>query len=214
MRRVVLFLFVLTSAFAATSSFSGVFPQDDSIVEFVYTVQQTGPVSIFTTSFALGGFPPLLALFDSPGNPVYAADGTVQNDCAHNAADPILGVCWDSRLSWVSDASSTYNLFLSQWDNFAPNTVMTDPFAEQGNGNFTASPPFGPSLPGGSFLLGMPLGNPGNQRTGDWAVTFEADPTLQLQVDQLTAAPEPSSGFLLATTVLCTAALYRRRRSF
>jgi len=177
-------------------SFSGVLPQDDAIVHFTYEVQTTGTVSIFTTSFANGGFPPLLAIFDSGGNFVFSADGTTQNDCVQNQADPVLGTCWDSRLSFGSTAGSTYDVFLSQWDNFAPNTVITDPFQEAGQGNFTARLPFGPDDPGGSFLLGLPLGDPGNQRTGDWAVTFEADHALGLQVREV-AVPEPSSALLL-----------------
>jgi hypothetical protein len=175
---------------ATVFNFSGTFTTDDFVQGFHYTVQNTGQVEVFTTSFATGGFAPILSLFDDAGNLQFYNVGSQTNDCANNGTDPATGACWDARLSWNSLAGTQYLIALTEDDNLPKGPTLLDGFFEQGNGNFTAAPPFNIPVPGGSFLLTGPV-----QRTGDWAVTIQAaDPTLSAS-----QIPEPSTAALFLT---------------
>ena len=151
---------------------------------------------MFTTSFATGGFAPLLALFDGTGSLLFADSGIADNNCVLNGVDPATGDCYDSRLSWNSIGGAPYIIALTEYDNFALGPTINDGFLEQGNGNFTAAPPFNNPVPGGSFLL------PGDiQRTANWSLNFQsADPSLtaiQLTVPEASTAALCLGGFLL-----------------
>jgi hypothetical protein len=179
-----------SAGYSETISLTGTFTHDDDVQLFLYTVQNQGAVTIFTTSFATGGFAPILTLFDASGNFLFANTGSLTNDCVNNATDPVTGACWDARLTEFANNGTQFILALTEDDNASIfQNKLSDGFTEQGNGNFTGEPPFGPPT-GGSFLLSS-----GVQRTADWAVTFQStDPTLSVQ-----AVPEPSTVALLLT---------------
>ena len=175
-------------AFGSTISFSGVLSRDDSIVLFEYSVPATGLVSVATTSYTAGGFAPVLSLFDSSGNLLFYDNGYPNNA--------------DAQFSWNSLANQKYTVALTEYDNLPLGPNLADGFAEQGNGNFTAKPPFNPPLSGGFYLPG-PI-----QLTGDWAVTFSAGtPITASQV------PEPGSGLLLLAGVIAASGFRRYCRS-
>jgi hypothetical protein len=199
-----LLLVASSAGYSASISFSGTFTHDDDIQLFLYSVQNTGQVDVFTTSFAVGGFAPILTVFDNAGNYLFENDGAATNDCVNNAMDIATGACWDARLSWNSLAGLQYIVALTEDDNRSRGTgfTLSDPFTEQGNGDFTGEPPFGPAT-GGAFLLSS-----GAQRTNEWAVTFQsADPTLTAS-----AIPEPSTVVLLLTGAGLIAIGRRRTR--
>jgi hypothetical protein len=196
------FLAVASTGSAATVfNFSGTLPQDDARMFFAYTVQNTGQVDVFTTSFATGGFAPIISVFDNLGSLQFFNVGSQTNDCVNNGTDPATGSCWDARLSLNSVAGTQYTVVLTEDDNIPLGPTLLDGFFEDGNGNFTANPPFNPVVPGGSFLLAGPV-----QRTPDWAITFSsADPTLSV-----TGLPEPST-YALFLSGAGLLAFWRRR---
>jgi hypothetical protein len=200
----VFFLGAVSVGSAATVfNFSGTLPQDDAHQLFVYTVQNTGVVDVFTTSFATGGFAPILSVFDNLGNFQFDNVGSQTNDCVNNGTDPATNSCWDARLSFNSVAGTQYTVVLTEDDNVPLGPTLLDGFKEDGNGNFTAKPPFNPVVPGGSFLLNGPI-----QRTADWAVTFSsAEPTLT--ASQVVPEPSTYALFLSGAGLL---ALWRRSR--
>jgi len=165
-------LFLCSSlASAVTINLFGTFTSDDNMEVFSYHVENTGPVHVFTTSYALGGFSPVLSVFDGAGNFVFDDSGYSGNR--------------DADLSWPSVGGVSYLVVLTEYDNFPISPTFADGFTEQGNGNFTANPPFNPPSPGAFYLPSGP------QLTGNWAVTFEsADSTLVV-------TPEPASSLLL-----------------
>jgi hypothetical protein len=187
---------------AGTVNLSGVLGQDDSIQVFTFSVQNDAAVSVRTTSFAAGGFVPILALF-GPGT--FFAPIGVGNDCGNFGTDAATGFCNDTELQWNALAGQQYFIALTEYDNYAIGPTLADGFTRQGMGNFTAELPFNNPVPGGSFLYP----DSGAQRTNAWAVTFAStDPTLVAA-----AVPEPSSGVLLLAGAFLLARLRKTRNS-
>lgn len=199
-------LCAVPAACSGLFNFSGTFTEDDNVRVFPYSVQNTSEVTAFTTSFATGGFAPLLSLFDASGAFLFSDSGLADNDCVNNAVDGATGACYDSRLSWNSVSGKTYLLVLTEYDNFAIGPTFSDGFTEMGAGNFTANPPFNPPIPGGSFLLPGPT-----QRTDQWALEVtSADSTLVAA-----QVPEPGGTvlFLLGAALIASWKRAQKQRS-
>jgi hypothetical protein len=152
-------------------------------------VQNQGRVDVSTTSYATGGFSPILSIFDSTGLLVNYASGWDSNS--------------DAGLWWISDAGARYTIALTEYDNF-PNGIgggyLSDGFSHAGNGNFTAPPGF----PGG-FYTGPDATVP---LTGNWRVTISAPDAAGTLT--ASAVPEPASAVLtLAGAILM---LVRKRK--
>jgi hypothetical protein len=186
-----------TVAPAATISFQGNFTNDNNVMLFYYSVANTGPVTIETTSFNATdlGFSPILTVFSASGAFQFENVGY---------SNPIAS---DASLSWNSLGGENYIVALTQYDNSA---VENFDGGNQSAGflhdldvdpNFTALSPFN-DIPGGSFLL------PGSeQRSSFWAVDFtSADPTLQA------AVPEPSTAVSSVAGGVMLAAWFAARR--
>lgn len=180
------------TASAVTIGFGGSFTADDDVQLFYYHVATLGPVSITTTSFAGGGFSPILTLFDSTGLFQYEA---------YSSGEASISL-------WNSVADELYIVALTQWDNQAVASQtfgnLSEGFLRDGQGNFTGE---NSPTPGGSFLLPGP-----EQRAPFWSIEFtSADPTLVAFI------PEPSSVSLGLSGGLMLAALAavrgRRKRS-
>lgn len=173
--RVLTAFFLVSAASATTINFSGNLAHDNEKIVFQYSVQNQGPVSVATTSFALGGFIPVLSLFDSSGNFLFLDSGYANNT--------------DASLNWVSDAAVDYTVVLTEYDNFPNGLLLSDGFTEQENGDFTTA------LSGFPGPFRDPLGD---LLTGDWAVTFSsADPTLVASVPEPGAAVLAGGGLFL-----------------
>src|ERR1051326_5571809 len=137
---------------ASTISFSGSFIFDDDVQFFSYQSTTGGLVSISTSSFADGGFAPILALYDASGTQLFYADGVANNDCAvANQADVLgTGYCYDASVTWDSLANTVYYVAISQYANFPiADIAVNQPvnwsssFQEFGNNYFTAQSSFG-----------------------------------------------------------------------
>lgn len=203
-------------------NFSGTFNWDGTFQEFSYTAPVSGEVDAFTTSFATGGFEPVLSLFDSTGSFLFDAVANYGTDgyssptdvppagCDANPCD--LGA-QDAYLTWDAAAGETYTVVLTVNPNtpsvpqgipgvFDPtNPAASYTYAVSG-ATFTSD--FYGETPGTSFWYEW-----GVQRTGDWAVTIQGPSGLQA-----TQLPEPRSSLtLLGGGILLSAGLLRRRRS-
>ena len=169
-------------------TFTGVFGQDDEQAQFLLTVPAASTVTMQTTSFANGGFAPVLSLFDAGGTQdelALDAGGTAPLNCGARSIDPGSGFCLDGYLQLPLNAGS-YLLILTEEDNTPLGSTLPDGFLRQGQGNFT-----GPEFLGtpGAFVL-----FDGSQRTASWSLTIDgADATA------VSATPEPA----LAPVVLC-----------
>ena len=175
-------LLVLFSAFAGSSAkantITGSFTTDDQVNFYTATLTTTQTFTANTTSYASGGFVPVLTLFNQDGSVIAPSStgGTI---------DPATGLSNDAFLSQVL-GPGTYLLSLSEFPNVA--TVgANDPFLFAGQGNFT------PSLCGatsGSFLESDIA--PCAQRTGNFSLTSNATLNASSSV-----TPEPATWILV-----------------
>jgi hypothetical protein len=173
---------------ASTFTFGGTLGQDDSIEWFRVQMDSPGTLKVRTTSFANGGFAPVLSLFEEAGSAVLFATnhaGGPGPGCGPRSVDPVVGFCWDGYIEVSTDAGF-FLLALTQDDNLPVGPFLTDGFSRTGQGNFT-----GPDFAGqpGSFLLIT-----GDQRTANWALEIDADGAVAL--------PEPSTLQLLGAGVV------------
>lgn len=200
-------------AFASTFNFSGVFTQDDNLLQFQFTIAGNASVVIQSYSYAgngtdipAGGFAPVLALFGPvpSGDPLvlgYDAGGSSPS-CGPRLIDSLTGLCYDAYLAPGVLSAGTYLVTLTENDNLPAGTDYASGFAEQGNGNFTGAN-FGPGS--GSFYDPF-----GNQRTASYAFAISAvDSAISL------STPEPSGlvSLLASLSLLACAGMKRRKRT-
>lgn len=133
--------------FAADFSYAGNFSQDDDVRTFNFSLSQPSKVIIQTLSYAggmnsagtklpRGGFDPTLSLFDANGALV-----AVNRDagCGKVAPDLVTSQCWDAYIELQLPAG-TWSAVLTQSENVANGPNLSDSFAYDGAGNFTAGP--------------------------------------------------------------------------
>jgi len=189
-------LILACTAQANSFPYSGTFLHDDQVQGFFYTVQNAGPVHVYTTSYGTGtagsGFLPVLTIFDNAielGGVFLFSDETAYSRNADADIGPLQ--------NWNAAAGAGYYVYVTEynnvWDQLNDDwSVLEDPFHD---------PDFTTALYGlgtGPFYGPGPDGN-GAQLTGDWTVVFEsADPTFL-------AVPEPGSWSLLACGALALA---------
>ncbi len=143
---------------ADAATISGTFSTDDQVNFYTTTITSAQTISFNTTSYATGGFVPVLTLFSADGAPIAAST-------TGGAADSVTGLSNDAFLS-DSATAGTYLLALSEFPNVATNGA-NDPFLFAGQGDFT--PGLCPTSTGSSFLESdTPVCV---QRTGSFALT-------------------------------------------
>jgi hypothetical protein len=167
-----------THAQAAVFSFNGSFTADDNEQFLSFTQGALSPVTLQTSSYAAGGFDPIVAVFDATGVLV------AQNDDGIGVPpDPSTGAALDSLLT-VSLGAGQYLVSLTEFENFALGPTLADGFVESGHGNFTSAL-FGCGAPSFCDVTGA-------ARTSEWALTISGQ-----AVTAAATIPEPSTVALL-----------------
>lgn len=181
--------FFTQKASATTSSPSGNFAADNSTYELSFTVTGSTNFSANTTSFAAGGFLPVLTLFNDATGIALASDGS----------GPEAGLR-DASLSELLDGG-TYDLFLTEF----PNTIS--PTGNLHDGFLFAADPTATGdfcgVAGGMFLDAAV--SPCTQRTSAYALTVNINAAANA------VTPEPSSFLLMLLPLAGIVALNRRR---
>jgi hypothetical protein len=177
------FVFVSSASASTVVTYNNVFTADDDKVTFHFVVDNPlSTVSIFTTSFANGGFIPVLSIFAADTGELLKVDSGYAD-----SRDALLQ-------DWPTVPDATYTVILTEYDNLPNSLFLADGFVEDGAGNFTI-PTYGSG----------PFGDLFGTRTGDWSVTFSSlDPTLQV-------VPEPGAGVLAGAGMLLLFWLRRKR---
>ncbi len=203
-----------SAAQAADFDFSGTFQQDNDVALFNFTVGQDSEVTLFSSSWLygnpapgqkIGGFDPILALFDSSGNLISQQDdgenigSTISNGVSYNHG------IWDSYFTQVLTAGS-YIVSIGQFDNFAVGTNLSQGFIYDSNPNFTFDSDYG----GATQPLFNGVWDNNDPRTGNWEFHV-------LNVNQATTPtepiPEPASMLgILAFSALSGRKLWQRKQ--
>ncbi len=214
---VVLVFAAAPAARADTFTFTGTFATDDEVRLFGFTVggSSSSLVTINTTSYAMGGFDPFLALFQvSPGVmvdglllnapfvgplPTNFVDGTELVSAAFiECNDDISIACGDEtspRTNFDAQIQTSlspgfYIFSVTQFGNVPVGPTLEEGFSQEGNGNFRAR-----------FVDAF-----GVRRNGNFSVTISGD-----NVTGAAPIPEPTTMLLLGTGIAGIAARVRRR---
>lgn len=186
-------------AHAATLNYSGTFTADDDRFVLSFHLDADARLSATTSSFAAGGFAPMLTLFGGAGG-VQQAVGSA-NTCGNGsgAQDPASLACWDAALA-TDLVAGDYTLVLTQDGNYALGESLADGFQQDGLAHYTSLFAFG---------------------TEDGALCVNADATQRscgwaLAVDGIAAdapsgeAPEPGTLALAGIALLALRGARRR----
>lgn len=133
------------SAEAADFSFTGSFTGDADVAQFDFVVGALSTVTLRSYSYAggtmadgtvitAGGFDPILALWDGSGNLIEEYDDGPESV----PSDPVTGASFDTHLIISGLTAGNYSATITQFDNFAAGTTLTDGFT-QSDAFFTAS---------------------------------------------------------------------------
>ncbi len=172
---------------AVATLYQGAFLSDDEVRIFAFNIPIAGLVTLRTTSYAAGGFDPVLTLFDATGNYVISNN---DGPCAIVAHDPVTGNCFDAYLS-IGLSAGAYQLALTESDNLAIGPSLADGFLQTGNGDFTCLEFLGQP---GAFCDASPA-----QRSSAFAL-------------DIGTSPEPSTLLLLAAGI-AVLAIHRTKGS-
>ena len=181
---------VASAAQAGTVHFSGTFSVDDDLAVLAIDVPGliTSPptaLTALTSSFAQGGFAPVLSLFDGQGF------------LLQTGAPADASACCEQRLT-VDALPGHYTLVLSQQGNY-PGTTLADAFSSAGQAHYTAA--YDPLLRPNATFIDLDQ----TQRSGFWALDLTVAGTAA-------AVPEPAAGWLLAAGLTGLAGLSWRHR--
>jgi hypothetical protein len=183
---------------------AGCFQNDSTEQSFLFTLTSTENTDLYTTSYATGGFAPILTLYTASGTELKSDNG-----CSMAATE----TCTDA---YIADtlAAGSYRLVL---------TESGTPYGNEAMGNYTAS---GNPEQSANFLYygdptfsGGQWGDPGamflspvdgSQLTD----AYRVDITIQEPDLQAPTAPEPVTGLMgLSGLVITWAAVRRQRRN-
>ena len=169
----------VTIGAASATSFSGNFTSDDGTFQTNLTLTAPSTLVAYTTSYATGGFVPVLSLFNQANGDFVVLNGGDASCTNGRLKDGTTGLCDDAYLS-ASLSPGNYLVVLTQFYNF-PNGNYSDGFSQAGTGNFTAA---ACQATGSFWQVDV---SPCVQRSGNYALTINAAAPV----------PEPTTGCLM-----------------
>lgn len=183
---------------ATPITYTGTFLSDDEHIVVSFHLGEQATVTATTTSYAQGGFAPMLTLFGAAGGVQQAVGSGNQCGIGPGAVDPATGFCWDARLS-ADLGAGDYSLVLTQDGNYAIGDTLADGFQQDGFTDYTSWFAFGTAGP-------LCINADASQRSCNWALAIDGLPAGDGPSGQV---PEPGTLVLLGTALL---ALRRTRR--
>ena len=170
-------------------TYQGTFSADDEHLSVPINLTRSGTLTAITSSWALGGFAPVLTLFGGAGG--YQQDVGSMRTCSAGSGSPDMatGFCWDAAFT-TSLPAGNYLLVLTQDGNLANDNTLADGFSQDGTPNYTSLYYLG--IPNGPLCINADA----SQRSCDYAMTVD------VALDQVGTVPEPASLALFGLTGL------------
>ncbi len=205
------FLLVIaaTASMASTVFSQGIFPADDYVDLYQFTLNASGVVTFQSYGYAggvadsttvpAGGFAPEATIFALVGTDYVEATSDNGGHCGTTGQDSVTGNCDDPYIQTTLDAG-TYYLALSVQDNLTVDGFLADGFNQAGNPGFTCAEG---GMTGQFCDVTDALFVP---RTGNFAFTFSGASSLT-NVN----TPEPATGWSVLPGILLGALTLRRK---
>lgn len=172
-----------TGAFPAT--IFGTLPNQATALEETFTIPSTSNVTIYTTSYAAGGFEPNLMLYNSAGQNI--ATGDIPGASPIAAVDSTTGEAFDAYLTANNLNAGVYTVALM--DFLLGQSLTATNLSDGFNLDFGSGTTFTDEM--------------GNSRTGNYNLVIALAPS--------NATPEPSTTFLAAPLLAGLAIAVRKR---
>lgn len=144
MLSVVLALFLVfslgTAASASDFDFNGTFSYGYDVASFKFTINESSTVTLFTSSYAQGGFDPYLTLWTGSGAYIEGNDddGDESIDYGYSNGNRYLIGLFDAYVLWELSAGD-YIVTLTQFGNSANSDSLGGGFFEDNNPEFDFS---------------------------------------------------------------------------
>lgn len=165
---------------ATPLTYQGTFSADDEHVSMPINLAGSGTLTVITSSWALGGFAPVLTLFGGAGGYQQAIGSAMTCGAGSGNPDAATGFCWDAALT-TSLQAGNYLLVLTQDDNLANGDTLADGFLHDGTPDYTSLNYLGVS--NGPLCINVDA----SQRSCNYAMTVD------VALDQGSTVPEPGS---------------------
>lgn len=173
---------------AADFDFSGTFDADNDVLMFDFTVDLDSSVTVFSSSWDDGGLDPILSIWDTAGNLIQEQDdGENIGSTSSNGVFYDHGV-WDSYYTEFLTAGD-YTAVVTQFDNFANGTSLSDGFSYDGPGNENFTATLG-SCSNGQFCGVFSFDD---NRTNEWVFHLTNVGSATVIGDDPESVPEPAS---------------------
>jgi len=181
-----------SSAVALDFDAFGSFSKDNDVLYLNFTVGSTSTVTVFSSSWDDGGFDPILSLWDSAGNLIDSQDdGGVTGSQLSNGVSYTYGT-WDSFYTETL-APGSYKVSITQYNNFAVSSSLSDGFTHDDNPNFTFDNAYG----GATQPYFNGVWDENDPRTGNFA--FHVLNVDEASAEPPAAVPVPAAVWLLGS---------------
>lgn len=182
-------------------TFSGLFQKDNDIAKFTFSLTSSRSVTMFSSSWASGGFDPALFLFDSAGEVLARGDDGYRTGAQIVNGQSYGYGLWDSYLA-ADLAAGTYTVAIAQATNSLNGTNIAAGFVFDGNPDFTYEFGYG----GATQPYFNGLWSSRDPRNGHWTVHV-------LNIADADNVPEPAALAVLGAGLIGLGIARRRRKA-